>query len=184
MKMNYKKSLKFATLLIASLLIATVSAEVYNYLSLSANVGVEGLTLEWDDTGLDSGLSATIYGATCTISGLKGPVGGTRTYSKAIGLKATANGTFDIEVVSVTGTGGSGTDALDSIVVRIYDEGNVSKGNLTVWASGAKGTTPVTDLQIQNGDVWRLAWEITWKSSAQVGDTVTVALKVTTPSPP
>jgi len=179
MKMNYKKSLKFATLLIASLLIATVSAQVYNYLSLSASVSVEGLTLVWDDTGIDSGLSATIYGATCTLSGLKGPVGGTRTYSKAIGLNATADTTFDIEVVSVTG---AGTVNLTSIVVRIYDVSNL-KGTLTVWASGAPGPK-VQDLSITANAAWRLEWDITWGTSATSGDTVTVALKVTTPSPP
>jgi hypothetical protein len=179
MKLNYKKSLKLLTLLVTALLIATVSAEVYNYLSLSAIVGVEGLTLVWDNTGIDSGLSAAITGATCTLSGLKGPVGGTRTYSKAIGLNATADTTFDIEVVDVTG---GGTGDLDYIFIEIYDVSSL-KGNLTVWQNNAKGTTPVTDLSITANAAWRLQWTIAWKTSADTSDTVTVSLKVTTPSP-
>jgi hypothetical protein len=143
---------------------------------------VEGLTLVWDDTGIDSGLSANIQGAYCTLSGLKAPQGGNRTYSKAIGLNNTGGTgtTFDIEVVDVTG---SGTDDLDYIFVEIYDGSNVLQGNLTVWEGGQKGTTPVTDLTIGANAAWRLQWKIAWKSTADTSDAVTVSLKVTTPSP-
>jgi hypothetical protein len=184
MNINYKKSLKIVTLLITAAFIATASAATYNYMYLNAGVGVEGLTLEWSGTGIDSGLTADIAGATCTLNGLMGPAGGTRTYSNAIKLTASAAGTFDLGVVSVTGTGGAGTGALESIVVRIYDETSALQGTLTVWASGAVGTTPVENLAIQTTDTWRLEWDIYWKSTAVAGtDTISVALKVTTPSP-
>src|SRR4030042_7201911 len=116
-----KKSLKIITLLISALFIATVSAEVYNYLNFSAGVGVEGLSLNWDDTTIDSVLSADIQGVLCTLTGLSGPAGGTRTYTTAINLTSTVATTFKIEVVSVATAGGSGTTVLDSIEVRIYD---------------------------------------------------------------
>ncbi|MBX5321632.1 MAG: hypothetical protein QHH12_03075 [Candidatus Bathyarchaeota archaeon] len=166
-----------------SVLIATVSAAIYDSLFLSAGVGVEGLSLVWDDTDIDSGLSATIQGAYCTLSGLKAPQGGNRTYTKAIGLKNTGgtSTTFDIEVVDVTG---SGTTDLDYIFVEIYNGSDTLQGNLTVWENGAKGTTPVTDLTISAGDARRLQWKIAWKATADTSDTVTVSLKVTTPSPP
>ena len=110
MNAKYKKSLKIVTLLITAAFIATASAEIYNYLNFSADVGVEGLSLNWDDTGIDTGLSATIQGVSCTLSGLMGPAGGTRTYTTAINLTSTAATTFDIEVVSVTTAGGSAGD--------------------------------------------------------------------------
>jgi hypothetical protein len=179
MKLNYKRSLKFVTLLISALLIATASAEIYNYLNFSAGVGVEGLNLNWDDTGIDSGLSANIQGVSCTLTGLKGPAGGTRTYNNAIKLTSTAATTFDIEVVDVTGTA---TVNLTSIVVRIYDNGDTLRGTLTVW-DGSVGDTPVTDLSMTGAVTWRLEWDITWASTAIVSDSVTVTLKVTTPSP-
>jgi hypothetical protein len=185
MKLNYKKSLKLVTLLVTAVLIATASAEIYNYLNFSAGVGVEGLNLNWDATTIDSGLSADIQGVTCTLTGLKGPAGGTRTYNKAINLTSTATTTFDIQVVSVTG--GGSTD-LDSIVVRIYDDSggpSTLKGTLTVFSGGSAGTTPVIDLSMTGADSWRLEWDIIWKTTAEAGvDTVTVTLKVTTPSPP
>jgi len=183
MKTNYKKLLKFVTLLATSLLIATASAQVYDYLFLSAGVSVEGLYLQWDAEGIDDGLTASIQGAFCTISGLKAPQGGSRTYSKAIGIKnthSTESITFDIEVVDVTG---DGTEDLNYIFVEIHDDTTL-KGNLTVWQNGAKGTTPVTDLLIAAGASWRLQWKIAWKPSADTGDDVIVLLKVTTPSPP
>jgi flagellar hook protein FlgE len=187
MKLNYKKSLKLVTLLVTAVLIATASAEVYNYLNFTAGVGVEGLNLNWDDDSIDSGLSANIQGVLCTLTGLKGPAGGTRTYSTAINLTSTAATTFDIEVVSVTTAGGSGTTVLTSIAVRIYDDSggpSTLKGTLNVFSGGSAGTTPVTDLTMTGADSWRLEWDITWSASATVSDSVTVTLKVTTPSPP
>ena len=179
-----KKSLKIISLLISALFIATVSAEVYNYLNFTAGVGVEGLSLNWDDTTIDSGLSATINGVLCTLSGLKGPAGGTRTYTTAINLTSTEAVTFDIEVVSVTTSGGSGTANLGSIEVRIYDDTSVSPlmETLDVFSGGSAGTTPVTGLTMTDADSWRLEWDITWSSSATVSDAVTVTLKVTTPT--
>jgi hypothetical protein len=184
-KMNakYKKSLKIVTLLITAVFIATASAEVYNYLNFTAGVGVEGLTLNWDDTTIDSGLSADIDGVLCTLTGLKGPAGGTRTYTTAINLTSTAATTFDIEVVSVTG---ASTVNLTSIEVKIYDDSPTStlKGTLDIFSGGSAGDTPVTGLTMTDADSWRLEWDITWASTALTDDSVTVTLKVTTPTVP
>ena len=180
MNANYKKTLKIVTLLASAVLIATASAATYDYLNLSAGVGVEGtLTLNWDSTGIDSGLSADIQGVYCTLTGLEAPAGGSRTYSNAIKLTSTAATTFDIEVVSVTGV----TTNLDSIVVRIYDESAVQQSSdLTVW-DGSAGDTPLTGLTMTDAVTWTLEWEISWGSSAAAGvDSATVLLKLTTPS--
>jgi hypothetical protein len=180
MNAKYKKSLKIMTLLASAVIIATASAQIYNYLNFSAGVGVEGLNLNWDETGIDTGLDATIAGVTCTLTGLMGPAGGTRTYNNAIKLTSTAATTFDIQVVSVTGVG---TTDLTSIVVRIYDELDALQGTLTVW-DGDVGDTPVIDRSMTGAVTWRLEWDIIWATTAESGvDTVTVTLKVTTPSP-
>lgn len=47
MKINYKKSLKLVTLLITSLLIATVSAEVYRYMYIYGTITVGSPKLIW-----------------------------------------------------------------------------------------------------------------------------------------
>jgi hypothetical protein len=176
MKLNYKKSLKLLTLLVTALLIATVSADVYNYMFLNASIGIEGLNLAWAE-GAD-GLTYSPAGATCSISGLKGPAGGTRTYFDAVKLTASGNVTFNLQVESVTGTN---TSQIDSIIVRLNDTAtNTIKGTLTVWASGAQGSTPVTGLSMVNGDIWRLEWDISWKSTATT-ETASVVLKVVIP---
>lgn len=178
MKINMKKSLKFITLLISALLIGTASATIYYNLYLNATVGVAEIKLEWDNTNLDTGVSANIYGAYCSISGLEAPKGGSATYEKAIGIKATADTTFDIAVVDVTGS----TTYLDYIQIKIYDASNTTKATFYVWQNNAKGSG-YNDLSITQDEVWRLEWTIAWKETVGASDTVEVSLKITTPSP-
>jgi hypothetical protein len=51
MKPNYKKSLKFITLLISAILIATVSATTYKYMYLEGTVNIGTQELAWIKTG-------------------------------------------------------------------------------------------------------------------------------------
>jgi hypothetical protein len=178
MKTNIKKTLKLVTLLLSTLLIGTASATVYHHLYLSTSIGVAALKLAWDDTGLDTGVSANIQEAYCYISGLEAPRGGSATYNKAIGIKAIASTTFDIEVVDVTGN----TTDLDYILIEIYNGTNGKQGEFYVWQNSQKGTG-YTDLSITQDEIWRLQWTIAWKISVETSDTVEVSLKVTTPSP-
>ena len=179
MNIKYKRSLKIVTLLITSLLIATASAATYNYLFLNAAIGVETLPLVWS-AGTDSTVIFTPAGATCSISNLTGPAGGTKNYSDAVRLTATSDVTFDLQLESISGN----TSEMDSIFVTVYDtNGDVFKGNLTVWNAGSPGATPVEDLSILTSDIWRLAWQISWKSTATGTENIDVVLKVTTPSP-
>jgi hypothetical protein len=65
MKINYKKSLKLATLLLTSILIATVSASVYRYMYMEGTITVGGIKLMWL---AGSDVSSTIVGGTATFS--------------------------------------------------------------------------------------------------------------------
>lgn len=65
MKPNIKRILKFATLLLSSLLIATASAAVVRYMEIQGTVTVGALKLIWID-GADA--DATIVGSTATFS--------------------------------------------------------------------------------------------------------------------
>jgi hypothetical protein len=67
MKFNYKKSLKFVTLIIASLLIATASAAIYNYMYIEGSVTfTSGTGLKWIK-GADAPPSTSIAGSTVTL---------------------------------------------------------------------------------------------------------------------
>lgn len=65
MKPNYKKSLKFVTLLLSALLIATASAAVVRHMEIQGTVTVGALRLVWID-GADA--DATIVGSVATFS--------------------------------------------------------------------------------------------------------------------
>lgn len=175
MNINYKKSAKLVVLLISTLLIATASAAVYNYMYQNATIGVEGMTLEWI-TGDDSTEAGTqINGATCTLTNLKGPANGTRTYSDPVRLNSTgATATdFDLLIDQVTGDNGQ----MDSIVVRIYSLNTTTYiQNVTLW-DGSKGSDPPS-MSIPADHMWRFEWEIKWKSTATTLHTVSVYLKV------
>lgn len=182
MKINYKKSLKFVTLLISALLIATVSAAIYDYMYLNANVGVQGLTLEWI-SGADGGASdadAQINGVTAALNNLKGPPNGTRIYADPVRLNHTGGSAvaFDLLIDTVSGN----TTYLDSIIVRIYNfTDNATIKNVTIW-SGSKGSDVIGELSIPDGHMWRFQWEITWKATAEAGThSVTVNLKIKIP---
>ena len=66
MKDNYKKSLKFITLLITALLIATVSAATYRYMYIDGSVTVGTAKMIWVE-GIDSPAGATVSGSTYTV---------------------------------------------------------------------------------------------------------------------
>jgi hypothetical protein len=67
MKLNYKKSLKLITLLITSLLIATVSAQAYRYLYIEGSVSISETGLKWVK-GDKAGSSITITGSSAAVS--------------------------------------------------------------------------------------------------------------------
>jgi hypothetical protein len=180
MKLNYKKSLKFVTLLISALLIATVSATIYDYMYLNANVGVQGMYLAWK-LGADNSTAGTqINGVTATLTNLKGPPNGTRIYADPVRLNNTGGSTitFDLLIDTVSGN----TVYLDSIIVRIYNVTNgASIRNATVWTNATGKGSDETGLQIGSNHVWRFQWEIKWKSTALGTHTATVYLKIKVP---
>jgi len=175
MKLNYKKSLKFITLLLASLLIATVSATVYTQMFLNATVGVAGLSLKWVQ-GNNGDVTCSIVGSICTLTDLDGYPGQTTIYNDTVRItNAGSNAaTFNITTTQCQGS----TNNLTSIYVKIYNNTDSSLlYTLDVWESNAIGN-PLTNLQIGAGVTWKLGWEITWYGNATVSDYVNVALRL------
>lgn len=177
MKPNIKKSLKLATLLISSLIIAIASASVVNQMYMYATpISVEGLTLKWVLGGDATSAGTSIDAATCTMNNMKGPAGQLRTYEDPVRLNNTGatTVTFNITIQELTGS----TGQLDLLVVRIYNVTNdASIQNLTIWDGTTQGG-PWTGLQIPPLHEWRFQWEITWKETATAGtDTLTVKLQ-------
>lgn len=182
MKPNYKRSLKFVTLLISSLLIATASAGVVNQMYMNAiPISVEGLTLKWVLGNDATSAGASIDAATVTMNQLKGRAGQLGTYQDPVRLNNTGTSAvkFNITVEQCSGS----TDDLDLLVVRIYDVTNsTSIANLTIWDGTTTGGPWTTIPSISSLKEWRFQWEITWKTSAVAGtDTVNVKLRFDVP---
>jgi len=175
MKMNYKKSLKFITLLLASLLIATVSATVYTQMFLSTRVGVAGLSLKWVE-GTNANVTCNIVGSTCTLTGLNGYPSQTAIYNDTVGIMNAGSGTVTFNITTTQCQGS--TSKLTSIYVKIYNStDNSLLYTLNVWKNNTIGS-PLTNRQIGAGVTWNLGWEITWYSNATTSDYVDVALRL------
>lgn len=96
MNVNYKKTLKFVTLLIASLLIATVSAQVYRYMYIDGSITVSGAKLIWIKGSSVPG--ASISGSTATID-LDVEEGTPVNFTEALFLKnVNASGSFNYNI--------------------------------------------------------------------------------------
>lgn len=180
-KALFRKSIKLLTLLLTSMLIATASAAMYNYMFQTATIGVQGMNLEWR-LGADSTTAGTtINGVTATMTGLNGPPNGTRVYTDPVELKniGASDATFDLLIdPAVSGD----TAYMDSIVVRLYSLNTSAYiQNITIWSNGAEGSD-ATGLIIPVNHVWRFEWEIHWKSTALVSHSVIVNLKVKVPA--
>jgi len=65
MKLNYKRSLKFVTLLISALLIATVSAQIYSYMYIQGSGNITAGGLSWT-LGTTAPGTASVQGYTVT----------------------------------------------------------------------------------------------------------------------
>jgi hypothetical protein len=180
MKTNYKRSLKLITLLISSMLIATVSASIYYTMFMNATVGVTGNKVQfWAGTDtVNVGGSITDARQKVTFSSMNGLNGSITTISEAVKINNTdATNPHTIELKLDSWTGDSST-SLYYINVTMYD-GTTKKGNTIYLVPGGSGQVSTTGTQsIPASAVWRVQWDIYWKGTATSSDSITVNLKL------
>jgi hypothetical protein len=161
MKINYKRSLKFVTLLIASLLIASASATVYNYMYINGTVTFgTGTGLRWNK-GIDAPSGTTIAGASVTLP-FTAKNGTTANYTYCLYVQNLDASSHPI-LISVTNDATAG----------YYDEFNMFIFN------NATGTQiDVIDLltsdsytgTVAASAIWRLTFEVAAKSTQTSGN--------------
>jgi hypothetical protein len=167
MKINYKRNLKFVTLLIASLLVATASATVYNYMYINGSVSFgTGTGLRWNK-GSDAPSGTTIAGASVTLP-FTAKNGTTANYTYCLYVQNLDSSAHPI-LISVTNDATAG----------YYDEFNMFIFN------NATGTQiDVIDLltsdsytgSVDASAIWRLTFEIAAKST-QISGSDTFSLQ-------
>jgi len=174
MKLNYKRSLKLMTLLISTILIASVSATTYMYMYMqSGQISITTGGLEWLK-GSDANAGTTIAGNTITGLSLDVLNGTEQFFNFTLYIKnvdaATAH-TFSIEVTSSSGV----TSYFDYMYLKLYDNStNTYENQIDLLTQGSK----VSGLTINGNGVWRVSF-YTKAKSAYTSGTVTFTVKLT-----
>jgi len=160
MKINYKKNLKFVTLLITALLIATVSAQVYNYMYIDGSVSfTTGTGLKWIE-GADAPSGTSIAGATVNLP-FTARNGTTANYTYCLYIQNLDNSTHSL-LISVTNDATAGYyDEFNMFVFNNVTGTQIDVINLLTSDSysGTMGALAV----------WRLTFEIAAKSTQTSG---------------
>jgi hypothetical protein len=121
MKTNIKKTLKILTLLISSLLIATVSAQVYRYMYMEGTISVTTAKLVWLE-GAD--IDSTISGDTATFT-VTVEQGRTMNFTEALFLKnVNATGSFNYNITITQPLSSS-----DFTIAKLH----IYENSTTVW---------------------------------------------------
>ncbi|MGB9756595.1 MAG: hypothetical protein ACPLVJ_02305 [Candidatus Bathyarchaeales archaeon] len=180
MKINYKKSLKFVTLLVASILIATVSADFYSQMYMESHIGVD---VAPKDLRFVEGANFTTAGGwlnpsktVVKFSGMTGGQGVNKTYSEPVNITNVGSShVFEMKFDSWTI---SNSSALEYITIAIYDENNNQKGNMIYLPGNLQGTNSTGDVTIPQNANWRIEWVIRWVSDAASTNTVDVTIMI------
>ncbi|MEM3735114.1 MAG: hypothetical protein QXH40_00775 [Candidatus Bathyarchaeia archaeon] len=166
MKTNYKKMLKFATLLISSLLIATASAGVVRYMEIQGTVQISAGGLAWVKGADEPGISVNIDGqiATVSLSLNNGTAYNITNHLYLKNLDNDKNYTVTIEV-----TDPPSSELYEAFNIVIYH--NMTNAQIT--SINALSPSPASNT-IHQGEVWHITFYIDTKSSASGSDSFTV----------
>jgi hypothetical protein len=184
MKINYKKVLKLATLLISSLLIATVSADVFKSMFMEATpIGVAGANKVEFWVGTDFPTNGTDIEITdarqkVKFTGMEGSPGSATNYSDPVKINNTDTvASHQIELKLNSWDAGA-TLPLYYINITLFDDTNAKNGTTIHLVPGGSGQVESTgDVTMDASDVWRTEWIIYWKGTA-ASETVNVYLEL------
>jgi hypothetical protein len=163
-----------ALLLVSALLVATVSAAVYNYMYMQASpISVQTAKVQFV-TGTDSTAAGATIGTNGTyvsFSGLAGWPNATRTYQDACGIQNLDSSSRTIELKFDSWSGN--TADVSSITVIVRDTAGGAQKGTTITVGSASTTGQIS---IPATTTWVVEWNINWKATALSTDTVTVTL--------
>mgnify|MGYP001626297681 CR=1 FL=1 len=168
---------KSLLLILLPLLVAAVSAAVYNLMHIQApTISAEPAKVKFVEAADSAvaGVSIGTNGTYVSIDSMAGWPGATRVYEAVVGIKNfdTADRTINLAFNSWSGS----TSNIDYIYVKIVDANGVQQGStITVGAVGSSSGP----LSIPAGATWYLRWEIKWKAGALSTDVVSVTLLLT-----
>jgi hypothetical protein len=178
MKINYKKSLKLATLLITAIIIATVSADVFEQMFMKSTITVEGVEVKYTTGNDTAAAGGTINdpGTEVTFTGMKGKKGSIKTYGQAVNItNLNTTASHDIEL-KLSSWNGSTLNTLKWINVTVYNDTGTRVGDTIKLIPGGTNVETTGTLTIPAGKTWYVEWSFLWATDAQDSDAVEVTL--------
>jgi hypothetical protein len=181
MNINYKKSLKLITLLITSLLIATVSATVYYSLTMQSTVTVSSTYVKFINA-TDTPAGSTVDYSFCTLS-LSTLPNSTIIYERAVGVNNTdeTNGHYiRLRHVSVAPNGTATVGNFTHIKFYLLDSSNATVATLNYTTNGNNwSVTSDTDwVLLQNLTAMYIKVETLSPATATASNAVTITISV------
>lgn len=162
MKLNTKKLVKIISLVITSMLIATVSAATYSYLYIDGSITVGNPTMAWY-LGSDAPGDAAIAGTTATID-LDVKQGTPVNITEVLFLKnLNATGSFNINITLSTAV--LGADFAEA-KMHIYENETASPAWTYVSTIDLTDTADFYAGTLAAGNVTRMSFEINATASA------------------
>ena len=182
MKLNYKKNLKMITLLISSVLIATVSAGTYSELFMYGT----GIKITDNRVILVAGANTTAIstngvensGTTVTFDKITIAKGITLTYDETVKIQNNAGATRSIVLDVIGVIAGPFGDNFDYVYIRMY-EGATPKGNQIQMVSSGSNVTTTGSVSMSNSAVWTVQWIIKAKLDATPDAQISLTVQIT-----
>jgi hypothetical protein len=185
MNAKYKKTLKIVTLIITSLIIATVSAASYSELFMygtDITIGSAGVifTAGSDTSEVTGGTGIVSPYTTVTFDNMTNiQPGETRTYSEAVNITNSAGVTKDVSIDLDGSLSGAFSDNFDYIYISMVNGTGTTQGTQIQLLPTGSNVTSTGSVSMSDGEVWSVSWIIKAKIDATDGQAVSLTLKVT-----
>ena len=156
-KILRNRSLKLLTLLLTSMLIATASAAVYNYMyvqseDISAKVAKVTFASAADSTA--AGFSAGTNGTYASFNSMAGWPNATRTYQATCGIQNSHTAAVEIELkFDLAGDWSGDTGQIDSITVILRNTAGGTQQGTTITVGSAGSTTGAINIPASNCNI-------------------------------
>ena len=174
-KIPAKKSAKFLILLLTSMLIATVSAQVYSYMYIQGTGEATTTGLRWVN-GTDAPSGTTISGATVSSLALKTNEGNPRNYTDCLRIENLDSGeahNFFLNVTSSTGNVSNWQSF--NLVLFNATSGGTKQAELNILSEGAS----VGGLTIPASATWGVLFELVPIDNPMISQQINFEVKLT-----
>lgn len=181
-KILSKKPVKFLTLLLTAMLVATASAAVYYSLSMQPSVTITASVVAFKEGGDWSAVAGSMgtNNTWCSLA-LKAYPNATLTYEEPLNLTNTgANVQIRFRTVSMSPA--SGNDQVSNftfINFTLYDEAGVYKGSLNYTTTSDDWSTPSMDFTTMDAsDEWYIVIQTKAAAGAEAGIVANIEIAV------